>query len=367
MPREMIPKERMLAALARETPDRLPASVHQWQPYHLRRYLGGISAIDAFRRFGLDAAVVCHDPEPEVDRRQWRLESRQYPSGTGTTITEQTIETPEGTLSQKLEANDATAWVVEHLIKRREDLPLLAKYMPVPRQRREPIEATAREVGQDGITRGFVLGNQGGPWQDACYLHGTTEMILAAHDDPGWVHEFLRALTDRKLRYIDESLRGMPIDLIEMGGGAASSTVISPSLFRDFCLPYDSEIHAALHAAGHRVVYHTCGGMMPILDLIVANGCDASETLSPAGVGGDVDPAAVKRRIGGKVALIGGLDQHNILSQGTPAAVRAEVYRLFAALGPGGGYIISPSDHFFDTPVANLEAYAAAARECRYE
>jgi hypothetical protein len=39
---------------------------------------------------------------------------------------------------------------------------------------------------------------------------------------------------------------------------------------------------------------------------------------------------------------------------------------MFEAYGPGGGYIASPSDHFFHVPPRNLEAYAAAARECRY-
>ena len=50
---------------------------------------------------------------------------------------------------------------------------------------------------------------------------------------------------------------------------------------------------------------------MPILELIVANGCDASETLSPPAVGGDVVPEQVKARIGSKVALIGGVDYIN--------------------------------------------------------
>ncbi len=39
----MTSKERMLSALHREKPDRLPVSVHQWQPYHLDIYLDGIS------------------------------------------------------------------------------------------------------------------------------------------------------------------------------------------------------------------------------------------------------------------------------------------------------------------------------------
>ncbi len=105
---------------------------------------------------------------------------------------------------------------------------------------------------------------------------------------------------------------------------------------------------------------------MAILELIVENRCDASETLSPSGVGGDAVPDEIKRRIGDKVCLIGGMDQVNILSLGTLGQIRAEVHRLFEVLGPGGGYMLSASDHFFDVPVENLLAYARAGRECVY-
>jgi len=55
--------------------------------------------------------------------------------------------------------------------------------------------------------------------------------------------------------------------------------------------------------------------MMPILEKIPLNGCDASETLSPPGMGGD---------------------------------------------------ICSACDHFFHAPVENLLAFARAGRECGY-
>ena len=58
--------------------------------------------------------------------------------------------------------------------------------------------------------------------------------------------------------------------------------------------------------------------------------------------------------IGGAVALIGGVNQNEALDRGTPEQIRSEVFRLFAELGPGGGYLMSPSDHFFETPPENL-------------
>ena len=108
---------------------------------------------------------------------------------------------------------------------------------------------------------------------------------------------------------------------------------------------------------------------MRILDKIPLNGCDASETLSPPGVGGDIQPedrAVVKELLGSKVGLIGGLDQANILSNGTPDQVSSEVRTLFETFGRHGGYICSAADHFFEAPVENLRALARAGRECCY-
>jgi hypothetical protein len=126
-------------------------------------------------------------------------------------------------------------------------------------------------------------------------------------------------------------------------------------------------MHEALHRAGQRITYHTCGGMMHILDLILANGTDASETLSPPGVGGTItDPNQVRAQFAGKLAMIGGLDQFHILGDGTTEEIQAEVKRLAEGFGSDGGYICSAADHFFEAPVENLKAFAAAARQCVY-
>lgn len=361
----MTPRERLLAALRREVPDRVPASVHQWQPYHLDKYLGGMDALDAFKHFGLDAAIPCL---PLVERQtpQWRMEVQELTGPDGYCRKRTLFHTPEGTLSETWEKRPCTWWIVEHRIKHPEDVALLDKYQPVPAVDHAAISREYDRVGDAGILRGFVIGIQGGCWQDAVELYGLKDLILATRRDPAWVHYFLTTLLNKKLRFIFEELAGARLDLIETGGGSASSTCISPKLHATFCTPYDRQMHDALHAIGLPVVYHTCGGMMPLLDLIVANGCDASETLTPPTMGGDARPAELKARIGDRVCLIGGINQAQILDCGTPADVRAHVRDLFAAYGPGGGYIMSPSDHFFETPPENLAAYAAAARECTY-
>ncbi|NPV53934.1 MAG: hypothetical protein HPY71_10475 [Firmicutes bacterium] len=374
----MTPKERLLRALNREKPDRLPATVHSWMTYYLNHYLGGVDQFEAYRRFGLDPVIYYTKfkeapvgPSLELlffelfEGPNWHVAYQMIRQEGDITEYAFEIETPGGKLTKKMATNQYTAWVTEYPIKELEQIEIVRKYMPVPELDKEAINAVYDKLGDDGILRSYVAGNQPGIWQDACTMVGTQEMIFHAIDNPGWVHEFLRILLERKLAFV-ESMKGVKYDLIENGGGDASSTVISPKMFEEFCLPYDRQVHKALHDLGFKVTYHTCGGMMPILEKIVANGCDASETLSPPDMGGDVDLREVKRRIGDKVCLIGGMDQYNILGRGTPEMVRAAVRKCFEEAGPGGGYIMMPCDHFFHAPVENIQAYADAARECEY-
>ena len=88
---------------------------------------------------------------------------------------------------------------------------------------------------------------------------------------------------------------------------------------------------------------------MNLLDLICENETDASETLAPPGTGSNItDPQEVRQVFSGKVAMIGGMDQLNIFTDGTSDDIRKEVHRLFEGYGKDGGYILSACDHFFE-------------------
>jgi uroporphyrinogen decarboxylase len=368
-------KERLLRALARQKPDRLPATVHQWQTYHLDTFLGGVSDLEAFRLFGLDASIqyfqdmgqfwLTDADLTKFSTPEWRDEAEVLSADPDHRVAVHTITTPGGTLTYRTEGNRMTTWVSEYLIKHDDDIRLIEKYMPVPRLDPAPVARAYDAVGDAGILRGFVWGDQAGCWQHAACLIDVQALILRTFDDPGWVHELLRILLEKKLRFI-ESMKGARFDLIETGGGAASSTLISPALHADYCLPYDRKMHDALHALGFRIVYHTCGGTKGIEEHIVGNGCDASETLAPTSIGGNQEPWEFKAKIGGRLALIGGLDQFNVLTEGSPETIRAKVRELFEKVGGDGGYILSCCDHFFETPPGNLRIYAEAARACIY-
>jgi uroporphyrinogen-III decarboxylase len=216
-----------------------------------------------------------------------------------------------------------------------------------------------------GTINCFDIYGQPGCWQDAAVLFGIEELIISTYDDPDWVKAFLQVLLERK-KVFTLSLEGARYDLLEFGGGDASSTVISPQIFDRFVAPYDSQIISLAHEVGQRVVYHTCGGMMPLLERIRDMGPDAMETFTPAAMGGDADLKEAKERIGDRVCMIGGFDQFHFFRGCTPEETRRAVRDCFRDAGEGGRYILAPSDHFFEADVELLEAFADEARKCTY-
>ena len=105
---------------------------------------------------------------------------------------------------------------------------------------------------------------------------------------------------------------------------------------------------------------------MPILETIAAMKPDAMETFTPPAMGGDVDLKEAKRRIGDKVCMIGGFDQFHYLQGCTSEETRAAVRKCFADAGENGGYILAPSDHFFDADLELIKAFVDEAHQCVY-
>jgi len=384
----MTGKKRFMTALERRAPDRLPVTTHHVMPYFLEHAMDGISVQEFFDYFGLDPIlwVFAHRAnssrgdyvDTDADRhdlgpplicsKNWIVE-REECSDQKFRSERFHCRTPSKTLSMALQSDDKTSWVTERLIKNKSDIDTFAQYAPVPLCDVECVNREVDAFGERGLIRGSVPGfdiyGQPGCWQDAAVLYGIEDLIVATYEDPEWVHEFLSILRERKMAFI-RSMEGALFDLVELGGGDASSTVISPAIFEKFVAPYDAELIDAAHAVGQRIVYHTCGGMMPILENITDMKPDAMETFTPPSLGGDVNLEEAKKRIGHRVCLIGGFDQFHYFAGSTPEKTRAAVRRCFEEAGGGGGYILAPSDHFFEADIDLLRAFADEAKKCVY-
>lgn len=372
-------KERFINALELKPVDRLPVTTHHVLPYYLEKHMNGMEVQDFFDYMGFDPILWIDErkfrknsgdykKDGLTQNENWRIEISDV-SGYDYKTWKYTITTPEKTLSMTKQFNEYTDWVIEHLIKEKEDIYIIKKYAPVQECDVEKINLAAEAYGDRGLVRGaipgFELFGQPGCWQDAACLFGVENLIFATFDDPEWVHEFLQILLERKLVYT-RSLKGAKFDLLELGGGDASSTVISPDILRKFVIPYDSQIIELAHSLEQRIAYHTCGGMMPILEDLVSMKPDALETFTPVEMGGDAVLSEAKKRIGDKVCMIGGFDQGHYFIGCSEEETRAAVRKCFEEAGENGGFILSPSDHFFDADLNLLKAFVDEAKKCAY-
>jgi uroporphyrinogen-III decarboxylase len=386
----MTTKDRFLRAINREKPDRLPVTTHHIMPYFLQQYYNNRSYQDFFKEYGIDPIEWIIDFEPSPSKGEyfdpshqelgfleakrictdsWYFEEEILRTDASGITKRFKIITPEKTMSMILKSDPQSTWVLEHLIKDKNDIDIISKYVVHPKCNILTINKKARELGTNALIRGHVICFDGfgqpGCWQDASCLYGIQNLIMATFEDPVWVHELLNILQSRKLEYI-KSLEGSEYDILELGGGDASTTVISPDIFENFVAPYDKKLIAAAHNAGQRISYHTCGGMMPILEHIASMEPDAMETFTPKAMGGDINLPEAKKRIGDRVCMIGGFDQYNFFTGCSPERTKAEVRRCFQDAGTDGGYILSPSDHFFDADLSLIKAFTEEAHQCVY-
>jgi hypothetical protein len=388
---EMTPRERLLTALRRGQPDRVPCSPHiiRWIRYHY-----GCTCPDhqlkLAEEFGLDLLI-------QYGSYVWRSVSNDYvytPGGGYSfnalgqfgdlpevavelrvenapehVTSERTFRTPAGTL------HDVIQWArpnlgygdgpnphrVEPLVKSRADLEALRFLYPTPRRDvLADIPLTRARIGDGGLLIATDC-THAGCW--AMEALGPEGMLLASVTDPDLLKAICRLGQDQHLR----NLRAM----LEQGLEAAwcnwfqagPSVGWSPAAFREFFLPLIREEIGVIHEYGAIGVYQDDGKMRDILPALVEAGIDAIGGLQPPPVG-DVVLADAKRLYGDRAALIGGLDPCYTFDRGTPQAVREAVRRAVADAAAGGGYTLGTAEAIApETPAESLRAMGATARE----
>ena len=378
----MTPKERLVRAINREKTDRLPVTTHHLMKSFLDKYAGGMDGLSYHKMMGFDPIVwpVFLKPNEDVGQYlgpdgkticspEWDVNIREIEGERYLTYRYE-IHTPGGDLTTTLQKNEHTSWITERLMKSKKDIELIGQYAPHYYCDVEAVNRVACEVGEDALVRGniacFQPFGQPGCFQDLACLFGIQELIMEGFDDPEWVKEAEGVLQQMKITNI-KSMKGAKYDIVEHGGGDASVSVISPAMFDEFVAPFDAPLIDLMHENGLKCSYHTCGKMMPILEQIADMGTDAMETFTPRDMGADVDLSEAKRRIGSRVCMIGGFDQAHCFMGCTEEETRAAVQKCFREAGEGGGFILSPSDHFFDGEEKLIRAFVDEAKKCLYE
>ena len=187
------------------------------------------------------------------------------------------------------------------------------------------------------------------------YLRGTANLLMDYALNPTLVHRLARIVIDYKKRVLERAL-DMGADIAMTGDDYATRNgpIMSPDHFREFILPYLTEMVDVAKAKGVPFIKHTDGDLWSLMDMLIGTGIDALDPIEPIAY---MDIGDVKRRYGDRIAVCGNVDCGETLSRGTVDDVVEAVKETIAKASPGGGHILASSNSIH--PAVNPQNYRA--------
>lgn len=213
------------------------------------------------------------------------------------------------------------------------------------------LQTMRRKVSEDVMLSGTVTD----PFSSIGWYIGLEKMMYLPYDDEKNVLRLCEKLTEICIATSCDMVRhGM--DMIRLG--AATACLLSPDLYRKFCLPFQKAIIEAVQQAGALVQLHLCGNIGQLLPILPETKAAILETITPPPLA-DTTLAKAKAIVGHSMCLKGNLNPNGALKNGTPQEALAEARECISAGSPGSGFIFSVADNLaLGTPEENIKIIA---------
>ncbi len=164
--------------------------------------------------------------------------------------------------------------------------------------------------------------------------------------------------------FLDEC--GDMIDIVKIGDdlGMQSSLMLSPKMYRNYVKPIHADYISFIKSRTKaKVFFHTDGDIFPLIPDFIEMGVDVLNPIQTS-AGKMSNLPELKKQFGKNLVFCGAIDTHRVLPFGTPDDVRAEVKRVIELLGEDGGYMLSSVHTVLDdVPAENVLAMVDAVEE----
>jgi Uroporphyrinogen decarboxylase (URO-D) len=309
----MTERERILAAIRGDMPDRMPwvPRLEFWYRARLRNdtmpaALRGLNLNEVAERLGVGYYSSVPDftqREEETDMLDRGLGIFNVPvlpyrvvldgverhvtrSGRRTEVEYRTpvgsIRTVDIFTDEMLDAGASMSWVTEHAIRQPHDFETAAwifshlKVEPRPRG----YEERRREVGDRGVAVGYVIGT-------ACPVHHIMKELMpveqffyAFHDYPDKI-ELLAAAMQPYYESMKQIVAESSAEVVLLGGNYDDS-ITYPRFFETYILPPLHDYAQTLHQRGKYLMTHTDGENRRLMPLYLRAGFDIADSVCPA-------------------------------------------------------------------------------------
>jgi len=325
MPKEtMSPRERWLAVLKREKPDRVP--MDYWAtPEATEKLLAylGCDFDEMLHKLHIDLPLRVEPkyvgPPPKEGEDIWGVKRILINYGTG--VYSEAINAPLAQYNSPEEIEANYRW----------PSPDDWDYSDLPNQIK----------GQEHRP---ISGGGSEPFLQYKTLRGEAQAFIDLVENPDIVHYCLDKLFDlayqNTLRIFETIPGAVIITYIAEDLGAQDSLMYSPAHIREYFLPRMKRMIELTKQHGSYVFHHTDGAVREILPDLIDIGIEILNPVQWRCKG--MDREGLKRDFGDKLIFHGAMDNQYTLPFGTVEEVRQEVLDNYRILGEGGGYILAP-------------------------
>ncbi len=326
MPKEtMTPRERWLAVLKRQKPDRVP--MDYWATREatekLMKYLGCEDEWALFEHLHIDK-VVTVGPKyvgPALPKGTDVFGCRRKEVNYGTGVYSECVYHPLAQYKTLDEIKRNYRW----------PSPDWWDYSEIPNQL----------IGKEKYP---IRGGGSEPFLTYKHLRGQEQAFMDLILHPEIVHYCLDKLFDLcyedTLRIYEQIPGQVMITYVAEDFGSQEGLMYSPRQIREFFIPRMKRMIDLAHQAGAYVFHHSDGAIREILPDMIEAGIDVLNPIQWRCKG--MEREGLKRDFGDQVIFHGGVDNQYTLAFGSVEEVRQEVKDNLRILGEGGGYILAP-------------------------
>ena len=353
----MTPRERVMKALDRGQPDRVPWIENDIEEDIQIRLMGGRTDftpgelcralhIDGFG-YHFPSGQEAQDGQSVQTTGKTGKEGWYYPNRITFDFTPPWIA-EMGTVEKT-----GRTYVKRGLLTSRDSLALFDEFLPDPDHpaRYEKVAEWLDKYREDFAVFARIRLGSASTFESM----GLDVFSIMMYEDPDLVKEVHRRFSEWTARVL-RHLNRMDFDFVWANDDHADnkSSWVNMEMWDEFLRPYQTIV---VNEIKKPWIFHSDGNIFPILDGLLTLGMNGVHPVQPAAM----NINELKARYGDRVCIVGNIDLDYTLPRGTEQEVEAEVRDRIEKVGAGGGYMISSANSITDyCKVENVRAMSRA-------
>ena len=351
----MTSKERLLAVLKGNIPDRVPVSTYELNGWDYDSFENKEPSYKKLMDIIREKTDCLYMTGVDFHNTYMRANTFIEEKTEGiSTIANITIKTPKGDIKKttRVDSNVYTTWNLEHFLKTDEDL---ERYMSIPDTLEKPDCSKLFKIEKELGDKGIILISIGDPICEAAELFEFGEFTIRALTQTEDIVRLLDKLYVSRLEHLKEVLkqiknRGYLFRIC--GPEYATPPYLSPEYFEKFVCKYDKEFIRLIRESGNFSRIHSHGKISSVFDKILDMAPDGLDPIE-APHNGDILFKDAKARSKGKLCLFGNIQLRD-LENAKPLEMEKIVKDCMADAKEGGRYVIMPTAAPINVPLSPI-------------